>query len=175
MTARFIGSSEHDHPRHGRLRTCYFSCTARTCTGDGNAMVLRGGLPCRTWSSFSSIRLASTPQAADHRGRARRRWLPHQLGRRTLHGAIRAHRGEGPCLARRRLARNDGRDPRGAEASANKDHHPPASRSSRSRMFYMSGCPASARRRIFASVDMRARPIPVLPTVHYNMGGIPRP
>ncbi len=38
----------------------------------------------------------------------------------------------------------------------------------------MSGCPAFPRRRkVFAGVDVTKEPIPVLPTVHYNMGGIP--
>ncbi len=38
----------------------------------------------------------------------------------------------------------------------------------------MSGCPAFRnRRRIFAGVDLTREPIPILPTVHYNMGGIP--
>ena len=38
----------------------------------------------------------------------------------------------------------------------------------------MSACPASRKSaRIFAGVDVTKEPIPVLPTVHYNMGGIP--
>ncbi len=38
----------------------------------------------------------------------------------------------------------------------------------------MSVCPAFPKSaRIFAGVDLTKEPIPVLPTVHYNMGGIP--
>ena len=38
----------------------------------------------------------------------------------------------------------------------------------------MSGCPASpSLARIFAGVDVTREPIPVIPTCHYNMGGIP--
>jgi succinate dehydrogenase / fumarate reductase, flavoprotein subunit len=36
-----------------------------------------------------------------------------------------------------------------------------------------SACRASRKARIFAGVDVTGEPIPVLPTVHYNMGGIP--
>ncbi len=43
--------------------------------------------------------------------------LPHQLGRRALHGAL-CPLGQGPRLTRRRLARHDHGDPRGAVASA---------------------------------------------------------
>ena len=48
---------------------------------------------------------------ADHRRRARRRRLSHQFRRRALHGALCAQR-QGPRLARRRLPRDDHRDPR---------------------------------------------------------------
>ena len=49
----------------GGYGRAYFSCTsAHTCTGDGNAMVLRAGLPLRTWSSCSFIRPASMAPAA---------------------------------------------------------------------------------------------------------------
>ena len=52
--------------------------------------------------------------------------------------------------------------------------HLPAPRPSRSRKSCTSGCPASPKaRKIFAGVDVTREPIPILPTVHYNMGGIP--
>ena len=68
---------------------------------------------------------------ADHRGRARRGRLPHQFRGRALHGALRAF-GEGPRLARRRLARHDAGDPRGPGRRHEARPHPPASRASRS-------------------------------------------
>ncbi len=59
----------------------YASCTgAHTQTGDGNAMVLRAGLPLQDMGSFSSPpHRHLRRRRADHRGRARRRRLPHQL------------------------------------------------------------------------------------------------
>ena len=62
---------------------------------------------------------------ADHRGRARGGRLPHQFRGRALHGALRALR-QGPRLARRRLARHDDGDPRGAGRRQEQGPHPPA-------------------------------------------------
>ena len=109
----------------------------------------------------------------DHRGRARRGRLSHQQRGRALHGALRAAR-QGPGLARRGQPRDDDRDPRGPRLR-------PATRTTSCCISSIStprcctsGCPASPRRRkIFAGVDVTREPIPVLPTVHYNMGGIP--
>ena len=77
---------------------------AHTCTGDGNGMVLRAGLPLQDMEFVqfhpTGIYGAGVP---DHRRRARRGRLSHQLRRRALHGALCAAR-QGSRLARRRLA-----------------------------------------------------------------------
>ena len=67
----------------------------------------------------------------DHRRRARRRRLSGQLRGRALHGALRAVR-EGPRLARRGLALDDHRDPRGPRRRQAEGPHLPAPRPSRS-------------------------------------------
>ena len=67
----------------------------------------------------------------DHRRRARRRRLSRQFRRRALHGALCAV-GQGPRLARRRLALDDDRDPRRPRRRQEQGSHLPASRSSRS-------------------------------------------
>ena len=93
--------------------------------------------------------------------------------RRALHGALCAER-EGPGFARRRQSRDDDRDSRRPRRRPAQGSHPPAPRASGRGQSSTSGCPASPRRRkIFAGVDVTKQPIPVLPTVHYNMGGIP--
>ena len=82
----------------GGYGRAYFTCTsAHTCTGDGNAMVLRAGLP------LAGHGVCAVPPdrrlrcgRADHRRRARRGRLPHQRQRRALYGALRAAR-EGPA------------------------------------------------------------------------------
>ena len=81
---------------------------------------------------------------------------------------------QGPRLARRGLARHDHRNPRRPRRRARTritsilhlDHLDPKIMHER-----LPGISESAR--IFAGVDVTKEPIPVLPTVHYNMGGIP--
>ena len=51
--------------------------------------------------------------------------------------------------------------------------HPPASRASRPEVIHARLPGIAETARIFAGVDVNKEPIPVLPTVHYNMGGIP--
>ena len=117
----------------GGYGRAYFSCTsAHTCTGDGNAMVLRAGLPLQ---DMEFVQFHPTGiyrrRLPDHRRRARRRRLSRQFRRRALHGALRAV-GQGPRLARRRLARDDDRDPRGPRRRQGEGPHLPAPRPSRS-------------------------------------------
>ena len=74
----------------GGYGRAYFTCTCgHTCTGDGNAMVLRAGLPLQDMEFVqfhpTGIYGAGCP---DHRGRARRGRLSHQFRGRALHGAL---------------------------------------------------------------------------------------
>ena len=158
----------------GGYGRAYFTCTgAHTQTGDGNAMVLRAGLPLQDMEfvQFHPTGIYGAGCLITE-GVARRRRLSGQFRRRALHGALRAV-GQGPCLARRGVARHDHRDPRRPRRRQGKGPHLPAPRSSRSQGDRTSGCRASAKSaRIFAGVDVTREPIPVLPTVHYNMGGI---
>ena len=75
---------------------------------------------------------------------------------------------------RRRLALHDHRDPRGPRRRPAEGPHPPAPQPPAARG--AGRAPARHLResaKIFAGVDVTKAPIPVLPTVHYNMGGIP--
>ena len=159
----------------GGYGRAWFSCTsAHTCTGDGGGMVLRAGLA----AAGHGVRAVPSDRhlwrrLSDHRGFARRGRLSHQLRRRALHGALRAER-QGSGLARCGQPRDDDRDSRGPRRrQALKDHIDlhlehlgPAVIKER-----LPGIAETAR--IFAGVDVNKEPIPVLPTVHYNMGGIP--
>ena len=105
-------------------------------------------------------------------GVARRGRLSHQLRRRALHGALRAER-EGPRLARRgsRAMTIEIREGRGV--GKHKDHIHLHLEHLGPEVIHerLPGIAETAR--IFAGVDVNKDPIPVLPTVHYNMGGIP--
>jgi len=132
----------------GGYGRAYFSCTsAHTCTGDGSAMVLRAGLPVQDMEFVQF----------------------HPTG---IYGAgcliTEGVRGEGVVSRSMTIEIREGRG-----VGADKDHIHlhlehlgPEVIEER-----LPGIAESAR--IFAGVDVTKEPIPVLPTVHYNMGGIP--
>ncbi|MCO5608116.1 hypothetical protein L7F22_062321 [Adiantum nelumboides] len=158
----------------GGYGKAYFSATsAHTCTGDGMAMVARAG------SSLQDLEFVSVPPHGHLR-----RWLPHQRGfswrgrlpaqlrGRALHGAIRPTAKD---LASRdvvsrsmtiEIREGRGVGPEKDHIYLQLSHLPPEVLHER-----LPGISETAA--IFAGVDVTKEPIPVLPTVHYNMGGIP--
>ena len=158
----------------GYGRTYFSATSAHTCTGDGGGH----GRPCRPAAAGHGIRPVPPDRhlrrgLPDHRRRARRGRLSGQLRGRALHGAL-CPVGQGPRLARRRLALHDHGNPRRPRRRQEQGPHLPASRppgSGHAGHERLPGISESAK--IFAGVDVTKEPIPVLPTVHYNMGGIP--
>ncbi|XP_031731991.1 succinate dehydrogenase [ubiquinone] flavoprotein subunit, mitochondrial [Anarrhichthys ocellatus] len=152
----------------------YFSCTsAHTSTGDGNAMVTRAGLPCQDLEFVqfhpTGIYGAGCLITEGCRGeggilinsegeRFMERYAPNakdlasrDVVSRSITIEIREGRGVGPDKDHVHLQLH---------------HLPPQQLATR-----LPGISETAM--IFAGVDVTKEPIPVLPTVHYNMGGVP--
>ena len=132
----------------GGYGRAYFSATsAHTCTGDGNAMALRAGLPLQDMEfvQFHPTGIYGAGCLITEGARGEGGYLVNSRGR-ALHGALRAV-GQGPRLARRRQPRDDHRDPRGPRRRQEQGPHLPAPRPSRSRRCCTSACPASPRAR----------------------------
>ena len=157
----------------GGYGRAYFSCTsAHTCTGDGNGMVLRAGLPLSDMEfvQFHPTGIYGAGCLITEGARGEGGYLVNR--RRALHGALCAVR-QGPGVARRRLAGDDDRDPR-------RPRRRPAQGPLYLHLDHLDAELLDERLPGISEIgtDLRRRrrhpqPIPVLPTVHYNMGGIP--
>ena len=158
----------------GGYGRAYYSCTsAHTCTGDGSAMVLRAGLPLQDMEfvQFHPTGIYGAGMLITEGSRGEGGYLTNSDGERFME----RYAPNAKDLASRDVVSRsmtiEIREGRGVGEEKDHihlhlEHLGPEVIEER-----LPGIAESAR--IFAAVDVTRDPIPVLPTVHYNMGGVP--
>jgi succinate dehydrogenase / fumarate reductase flavoprotein subunit len=158
----------------GGYGRAYFSCTsAHTCTGDGGGMVLRAGLPLQDMEfvQFHPTGIYGAGVLITEGVRGEGGYLTNSEGERFMERYAPSAKDLASRDVVSRSMTIEIREGRGV--GPNKDHIFLNLSHLDPKIIHerLPGISESAR--VFANVDVTKEPIPVLPTVHYNMGGIP--
>ena len=158
----------------GGYGRAYFSATsAHTCTGDGGGMVARAGLALQDMEfvQFHPTGIYGSGCLITEGARGEGGFLSNSQDERFMERYAPNYKDLAPrdyvsrCMTME-IREGRGVGPDGDHIYLNLSHLQPEALAER-----LPGISESAK--IFAGVDVTKEPIPVLPTVHYNMGGIP--